>query len=165
MKKYRKPLKFYITLLIISSIFIFFYTLYRLIFEDALISEVYTIWFLPLFFVIIYYGSDFVLDAIFNRKKKIDYESKFLDAIGEWMRKAQIFTIEDFRRLQINHKFQRSLTIAYNIYKEGETDAYNIGNLKRKFDKNTVEERALNFVIDYLEENMFRDGKKDQNKL
>lgn len=165
MKKYRKPLKFYITLLIISSVFILLYTLYRLIIEDASISQVYSIWFLPPFFVLIYYASDFLLDTIFNRKKKINYESRFLDAIGERMRKDQIFTIEDFRRLQINQKFQRCLTISYKIFKDGETEAYNIEKLKRKFDKNTVEERALFYVIEYLEENMFKDGKKDQNKL
>jgi hypothetical protein len=165
MKKFRKPLKFYITLLVISSILILAYTLYRLIFEEASFSEIYSIWFLPPFFVIIYYGSDFALDAIFNRKKKADYESKFLDAIGERMRKDQIFTIEDFRRLQINDKFQRSLSMAYQIYINGESEHYTIDNLKRKFDKNTIEERALKYVIVYLEENMDRDGKKDENKV
>jgi len=81
MKKYRKPLKFYLTLLGISSLLIFAYTLYRIIFDDIPVSDLYSMWFLPPFFVFIYYGSDWALDKIFNRKKKVDYEKKFLDAI------------------------------------------------------------------------------------
>jgi len=165
MKKFRKPLKFYLTLFILSSIFIFAYTIYRVVFDQTPISELYTTWFLPIFFIGIYYGSDFILDKIFNRKKKINYEGKFLDAIGERMRKDKAFSIEDFRRLQINPKFQESLKIAYIIYQEGENETFNIEKLKRKFSKDKLEYRAMIYVIDYLEENIDRNGKKDSNKV
>ena len=106
MKKFRKPMKFYLTLFIFSSVLIFGYTIYRVVVDDAPISELYTTWFLPVFFISIYWSSDFLLDKIFNRKQKVDYEGKFLDTIGQRMRDANAFLIEDYRRLQINQKFQ-----------------------------------------------------------
>lgn len=165
MKKYRKPLKFYLLLLGVSSIFILGYTLYMVIFNETPVSNMISTWFLPPLFIFIYFMSDLILDSIFRRKNKIDYEAKFLDAIGEKMRESNIFTIEDFRRLQINDKFQKTLTIAYKVYKDGENEVYNIEKLRRKFSKNSTEERAMEFVINYIEENIDKNGKKDQNKL
>jgi len=153
MKKFRKPFKFYLSIFIFSSILILGYTIYRMVRYDDPISALYTTWFLPLFFIMIYWGSDFLLDKIFNRKKKVDYEGKFLDSIGEEMRKSNSFTIEDFRRLQLDQKFQQSLKIAYRIYMDGEDEVFNIKKLERKFRKDTTEDRAMRFVIAYLEEN------------
>jgi hypothetical protein len=165
MKKFRKPFKFYVILFILSSIVIGAYTIYRMFADDIGISELYTLWFLPLFFITIYYGSDFLLDKIFNRKKKVDYEGKFLNAVGEKMRKTNEFLIEDYRRLQINFKFQESLKMAYKIYIDGEDEIFNIKKLKRKFNNGTVENRAMEYVIDYIKENEVINGKKDENTV
>ncbi|QWB99944.1 hypothetical protein KHQ88_07350 [Mycoplasmatota bacterium] len=165
MKKFRKPLRFYLTLFILSSLVIAAYTIYRIVADDIGISELYTLWFLPLFFIVIYYGSDFLLDKIFNRKKKVDYEGKFLNSIGEEMRKSNEFLIEDYRRLQINYKFQESLKMAYKIYIDGEDEVFNIEKLERKFNKGTVEYRAMSYVINYIKENDVIDGKKDKNTV
>ncbi|MCF7923912.1 MAG: hypothetical protein K9L64_02250 [Candidatus Izimaplasma sp.] len=165
MKKFKKPIKFYIYLFLLSVLVIGIYSIYRIINDNLPVSELYSIWILPVIFILIYYGSDSLLDKIFNRKKKIDYEGKFLDEIGDKMREGKEFLIEDYRRLQINEKFQSSLRIAYKIYKDGEDDVFNIEKLKRKFSKGSLEDRAIKYVINYLEENLDKDGKKPENKL
>ncbi|MFP4479015.1 MAG: hypothetical protein ACLFPM_06235 [Candidatus Izemoplasmatales bacterium] len=165
MKKFRKPFKFYVMLFILSTIVIAAYTIYRMLVEDIAFSQLYTLWFLPLFFITIYYGSDFLLDKIFNRKKQVDYEGKFLNAVGEKMRQSDEFLIEDYRRLQINYKFQQSLKMAYKIYIDGEDEVFNIEKLKRKFNKGTVENRAMEYVIDFIKENEVNNGKKDENTV
>lgn len=160
MKKFRKPFKFYLSIFVLSSVLIMFYTIYRIVRYDDPISALYTTWFLPVFFIGIYWASDLILDKLFNRKKKVDYEGKFLDAIGEKMRMSKAFTIEDFRRLQLNQKFQQSLSIAYKIYKDGEDEVFNIEKLDKKFKKDTIEDNAMRFVIAYLEENIELDRNK-----
>ena len=165
MKKFRKPFKFYLTLFILSSIVIMVYTIYRIVADGIAISELYTLWFLPLFFILIYFGSDFLLDKIFNRKKKVDYQGKFLNSIGEKMRDSDDFLIEDYRRLQINYKFQESLKMAYKIYIDGEDEIFNIEKLERKFNKGTVEYLAMTYVINYIKENRVIDGKNDENTV
>jgi len=161
MKKFKKPFKFYFALFAISMILILGYSFYLMIFKDSVFSQVYPMWFLPPFFVTIYYGSDVLLDVMFNRKKKNDYENKFLEVIGERMRESKVFTIEDFRRLQLNMKFQECLTMAYHIYSDGENEVFTIEKLKRKFKKNTLEERAMKFVVAYLEENVNKIGNNE----
>jgi hypothetical protein len=165
MKKFKKTPKFYLGLLIFSSTLILIYSLFQIIRNDTPISELYTTWFLPVFFVGVYWGSDLLLDKIFNRKKRVDYEAKFLDAIGQRMRESNLFTIEDFRRLQINMKFQQSLDAAYKIYQNGEDDLFNIDKLEKKFNKESKEYLAMKFVIDYLEENKDKNGNHDKNKV
>jgi hypothetical protein len=153
MKKFRKPFKFYLSIFIFSSVLILGYSIYRIVRYDDPVSALYTTWFLPLFFILVYWGSDFLLDKIFNRKKKVDYQGKFLDTIGEKMRESNAFTIEDFRRLQLNDKFQQSLKMAYKIHQDGEDEVFNIEKLEKKFKKDTTEYRAMTFVLAYLEEN------------
>ena len=165
MKKFRKPFKFYLYLFILSVLVIGAYSVYRIVNDGLAIKELYSIWILPVLFILIYYGSDTLLDKIFNRKKKIDYEGKFLDEIGERMRSKNEFLIEDYRRLQINDKFQNSLKIAYKIYQDGEDQVFNIEKLSRKFNKDSLEYRAMKYVIQYLEENRDKDGKNKENKL
>ncbi len=165
MKKFKKPIKFYIYLFLLSVLVIGVYSIYRIVVDEIAINELYSIWILPVLFILIYYGSDTLLDKIFNRKKKIDYEGKFLDEIGERMRSKNEFLIEDYRRLQINDKFQASLRMAYKIHQDGEDEVFNIEKLERKFNKGSLEYRAMKYVIDYLEEKLDKDGKKQENKL
>ena len=51
------------------------------------------------------------------------------------MREDNAFLIEEYRRLQINEKFQESLKIGYEIYINGESDQFYINKLERKFKK------------------------------
>ncbi|MGE4571642.1 MAG: hypothetical protein AB7E09_02745 [Candidatus Izemoplasmatales bacterium] len=165
MKKFRKPFKFYLTLFILSSVLIIAYSIFKMVRDDTPLSDLYSTWFIPLFFILIYWSSDWILDKIFNRKQKVDYESKFLDTIGQKMRDANAFLIEDYRRLQINQKFQASLKIAYKIYTDGEDDTFTIDKLEKKFKKDAIEYKAMQFVVDYLKENRDLNGKNKENKV
>jgi hypothetical protein len=150
MKKFRKPLKFYLYMFLILSVAVAGYTVFKVIRDETPISDLVSLWVLPLLFIVIYYGSDSLFDKIFNRKKKVDFEEKFIEEIAKRMRDNNEFLVEDYRRLQNNDKFQGSLKMGYQIFKDGETEVYNIAKLERKFKKGSIENRAIQYVIDYL---------------
>lgn len=122
-------------------------------FNDASVQDVYTLWLMPFIFTGFYYGSDWLIYRFSKRKKKINYEDKFLNEISEKMRESNEFLIEEFRKLQINKKFQEDLKKAYFIYENGEDETYNISRLEKKYRKDSLEKRAMAFVISYLKEN------------
>jgi amino acid permease len=153
MKQHKKPFKFYLTMFLIIAVAIFLYSMYKMIWEDAPLIEVASLWTLPFVFILIYYGSDVLMDKIFNKKKQINFEAEFIEKISVKMREKNEFLIEDYRRLKINQKFQESLKAAYKIFSEGEDDLFNISKLERKFKKGTIEYRAMEYVIEYLKEN------------
>ena len=152
MKKFKKPLKFYILMFIILSLAVAGYTIYRIVKDDAPITEFYSLWALPLIFILIYYLSDLILDKVFNRKKKVNKEDEFIQEIAKRMNDSNEFLLEDFRRLQINPKFQETLKIGYQIYLNGENENFNIDKIERKFKKESIEKRATKHIINYLKE-------------
>ncbi len=48
---------------------------------------------------------------------KTNHEDRFLESVNVKMRESNQFLVEDFRRLQINPKFQESLKMALYIIK------------------------------------------------
>ena len=152
MKKFKKPLKFYLILFLILSVAVVGYSIYKIVYDSTPVEEVMSLWFLPLIFILIYYGSDSLMEKLFNKKKQVNYEEKFIEEIAKKMREDNAFLIEEYRRLQINEKFQESLKIGYEIYINGESDQFNINKLERKFKKGTIEHKAVQYVIDYIRE-------------
>lgn len=152
MKKFKKPLKFYLILFLVLSLAVIGYSVYKIVFDSTPVDEVMSLWFLPLIFILIYYGSDSLMDKLFNKKKQVDYEEKFIEEVAKKMREDNAFLIEEYRRLQLNDKFQESLKIGYEIHKNGESDLFNISKLERKFKKGTIEYKAIQYVIDLLRE-------------
>lgn len=152
MKKFKKPLKFYLIMFLILILAVGGYSIYKVLVDNTPISELVSLWILPVIFIFVYYGSDSLLDKLFNKKKKIDYEAEFIEKIAGRMRDSNEFLVEDYRRLQINQKFQDSLKMAYQIFLDGESELFNIQKLERKFKKDSIEYRAMKYVIQYLEE-------------
>ena len=152
MKRFKKPFKFYVLMFLILSLAVAGYSIYRIVKDSTPVGELVSLWVLPLIFILIYYGSDSLLEKIFNKKKRINYEEKFIEEIAKRMRESNEFLVEDYRRLQINDKFQESLKIGYQIYLNGESDLFNINKIERKFKKGTLEFKAIQYVIDYLRE-------------
>lgn len=152
MKKFKKPLKFYLIMFLILILAVGGYSIYKVLADNTPISELVSLWILPIIFIFVYYGSDSLLDKLFNKKKKIDYEAEFIEKIAGRMRDSNEFLVEDYRRLQINQKFQDSLKMAYQIFLDGESELFNIQKLERKFKKDSIEYRAMKYVIQYLEE-------------
>jgi len=153
MTREKKPFKFYLLIFVFSALIVIAYTLYEVLARDTPVSDVYAMWLMPFLFTFFYWGSDALILKFSKRKKKVDYEAKFLDDISKRMRDSQEFLVEEFRRLQINSKFQEDLRKAYQIHQEGETEVFNIQKLERKYKKGTIEKRAMKHVIEYLKEN------------
>ena len=76
-----------------------------------------------------------------------------MNDISKKMRDSNEFIVEEFRRLQNNVKFQEDLNKAYKIFKEGENEVLSIAKLERKYRKDSLEQRAMKYVTDYLREN------------
>jgi len=152
MRKFRKPFKFYILMFVILSLAVAGYSLYKILKDGTPVSDLSSLWVLPLIFIVIYMGSDMLLDKLFNKKKQINYEEKFVEEIAKRMRESNDFLVEDYRRLQINPKFQEALKIGYQIYLNGENEIYNIDKIERKFKKGTIEFKAIGYVLDYIRE-------------
>lgn len=153
MNRQKKPFKFYLIIFLFSTVIIAAYSIYMIFANDAAVSDVYTLWFMPLLFTFFYWGSDSLMLKFSNRKKKVDYEAKFLDEISNKMRDSKAFIVEEYRRLQINVKFQEDLKKAYRIFKNGEDEIYTIERLESKYKKNSLEKRAMKFVVEYIKEN------------
>ncbi|MCK4551792.1 MAG: hypothetical protein KAU02_02660 [Tenericutes bacterium] len=153
MRTTRKPFKFYFYIFIFSVVIVAGYSLYMIYSEGKSVSDVYNLWFMPPIFTGFYYGSDLLIDKFTNRKKKINYEANFLAEISKKMNEGKVFLVEEFRRLQNNYKFQEDLKRAYQIYTNGESEVFTIAKLEKKYRKDTVEFKAMKYVVEYLKEN------------
>lgn len=108
--------------------------------------------YLPVIFVGLMFVFDTIFDTILSRgkrKEKSDFDA-FAKRCTLQIQKQCDFSLEDFRRLRQNSRFQKALQQAYRINTEGETEELNIAFLEKKFKKNTREAKALEIVIQQL---------------
>ncbi|MDD4184090.1 MAG: hypothetical protein PHI01_01575 [Candidatus Izemoplasmatales bacterium] len=150
MKRQMKPIKYYLFIFLLSVIIVAGYTLYMVLTDKAEIAELTSLFFVPLVFTGIYWLGDFLLDKIANKKRKVDYEAEFVREINKKMHDSNAFILEDYRKLQQDQKFQTSLKIAYQIAKNGETEQWTIEKLEKKFRPQTLEARAMSYVIEHV---------------
>ena len=152
MKRYKKPNKFYALLLLITFVLMGGYTLYLHFTDQIEAMDIWNLFLLPLLFVGVYFGGDTLLQKITDKRYKNNHEDRFLELVNVKMRESNQFLVEDFRRLQINPKFQESLKMALYIYQNGENEIFNCAKLLKKFDSKTVEGKAMNCVVELLNE-------------
>ena len=112
--------------------------------------------YLPIVFTFLLFAFDTVFDRIWPQKeKKEDQEfDEFLKKTTYQVNEELELSIEDFRRLRENAKFQKSLYQVYQIYLIGETDEINFIFLEKKFRKDTTEYRALEIVVNEVKKMM-----------
>jgi len=117
-------------------------------------SVLFSIGILPLAFTFLLFVFDQIFDKIWpsKEKKKDDEFSDFLKKTTYKVNEKLKLSIEDFRRLRENDKFQKSLYQAYQIYLIGETEEINYTLLNKKFKKDTNEYNALMIVIEEVKE-------------
>lgn len=135
------------------------YTVYILIvsirdgFDVALILPVF---YLPIVFTFLLFVFDLIFDRIWPQKdKKEDDEFKsFISKTTFEVNEQLSLSIEDFRRLRENEKFQKSLYQAYQIYLIGETEEINFTFLDKKFKKDTTEYKAMEIVVNEVKKMM-----------
>lgn len=161
MKKYLKSKTYYLLLLALSFAIMGISLLYKYIKGTSTTTDVLALFAVPAFFVGFMLLFDYIMQKIADRKKKKDYEGLFLEAVAAKMRASNQFLIEDFRHLQISEKFQNAVRIAYLITKEGESEGRSIANLEKKFEKRTLEYKALQYVIEVVKEQL---TEKTENK-
>ncbi len=147
-------MKFYLTLFLFTFGIIGAYTLYLLFTDTLEASDIWNLFALPVIFTGIYFGGDSIMQKIADKRHKINYEDLFLELVNQKMRESNKFLIEDFRRLQMNPKFQEALKMAYYIYQNGENDIFNISKLEKKFELKSSEGLAMTFVIAEVKEKL-----------
>ncbi len=153
MSKHRKPFRFYFYMFLFGMMLVVIYAIYNVINHSFDLNELLVTALLPFLFVGFYYGSDTLLDKFSKKKAVVKYEANFLDTISEAMRKSDEFLIEDYRKLRMNEKFQKAVKDAYFIYENGENEVYNYNRIEKRFNKNTIEYRAIKYVFAYIKEN------------
>ena len=92
-------------------------------------------------FIFFVFMFDTLLDPLFNRFKKpktneASLYKEFFQKMTYEVNEQCDFTIEDFRRLRENEKFQKGLQQAFKIKNNGETNELNFVLLEKKFKKN-----------------------------
>lgn len=152
MQAKKKPLKFYLGIFALSALIILGYSLYMILTDRAEPIELVSLWFMPLVFTGIYYVGDVIIYKIANRRGKQNDQTEFLELISAKLRESGLFLLEDFRKMQLNQKFQENLKIAYQIWKNGESDLWTIAKLEKRFRPQTPESKAMDIVINTLRE-------------
>ena len=119
-------------------------------------AMLFSLIYLPILFVGFMYVFDTIFDTIFGRKKKQKEKADkdFFKVLTEAINRELDLSIEDFRRLRENERFQKALQQAHKIKDEGETDDMNFTLLTKKFKRNTREYQAMAIVIDEVKKMM-----------
>ncbi|MGD9910309.1 MAG: hypothetical protein AB7U79_06900 [Candidatus Izemoplasmatales bacterium] len=154
MRQHKKPKSFYYTVFGLTSLIVLGYSLYLYFSVGASVSELWILWLLPLPFTMIYYGGDALMQWIANKTKKVDEEGDFYALIAKKMTESKTFFIEEFRKLQRSSVFQTQMHVAFEIYKNGESEIYTVEKLKKKFRADSLEGRAMAFAIQIVEEKL-----------
>lgn len=105
--------------------------------------------YIPLLFIAFMFVFDKLFDKLFpsrEKKQNTAYQS-FVKTVTNAIDTELDFSIEDFRRLRQDAKFQKALYHAYLITEQGETDEFNIVFLEKKFKKDSNEARAMEIII------------------
>ncbi|MDP2424969.1 MAG: hypothetical protein Q8M70_01230 [bacterium] len=152
MKNQRKPLKYYLLMYVLIMLFTGGYTVFMLIRGTLEVSDLWLMLTMPVLFVFFLFLFDTLRAKIFSKKPKVDLQKEFLMKVSEQLRATNEFGIEDYRKLQLNQRFQDSLRIAYTIASQGETEDKNLSRLEKKFDKRTIEGKAMHIVARFVKE-------------
>lgn len=148
LKTTKKPFKFYLLMYLLLTVVIGGYTAYLIIQGTMQARDLWNAVILPPLFTIVYYVMDTIILKISKRKGKIDHEGLFLDDVARRMQASKQFGVEDFRRLKISPRFQDALKVAFWISQNGENEDRTLARLEKKFDRKTLEAKAMPFVLE-----------------
>lgn len=159
MKNGKKSKAHYLLLFVFSFLLMGIYVILNYLEDRLALENVWVYLLIPFVFTGLYWGGDTLLQKIRDKRQKVDYYGLFLDAVGERMRNSQAFLLEDFRRLQTSERFQDAVKTAYFIHQNGETEAIGLERLEKKFEKRSLEFKAMQYVVAYVREK--RDEKQN----
>ncbi len=124
-----------------------------------------TILYMPLIFISLLYVMDLIMDKLMHKRKPVKKEDRykvFLESAAKRVNEIEGFSLEDFRRLRENERFQKTLHQCFTIYEDGEKDELNFKYISKKFKSNTNESKALELVIEDTKKMMGNQGKDYQ---
>lgn len=113
-------------------------------------GQLISIAYLPLTFVLFLFLFDRLIDKVIKPKNK-EVEDKytlFVKGVVEKIDQREKFLIEDYNQLRENDKFQKALKHAFDIVQNGETEEMNVNFLRKKFKKDTIEDKAMKVVLE-----------------
>lgn len=148
--KNRRGLKHYLRFWGIASVLYAIFVVYNGITTEFDPAIIISILYLPFIFTLFLYVFDSIFDRIWPNKKEVaedKYES-FIKKVTVVIHEELQLSVEDYRRMGENDRFQKALRQAYAILQEGETEGRNFVFLEKKFKKDTKEYKALKIVIE-----------------
>ncbi len=146
----------YLKLYIMITALVVLFTIYGCISKERIdSSDVLTVVFLPALFVTLLWAVEKVA-LVFNKTKVSESEGKdfYLAKIANSLKGFGSLSVEDFRRLRINDKFQETLDIGYNIFLYGEDDINNYDKILHRYNKtkNDYERKAVEILVSRTKE-------------
>lgn len=148
----KKDFRYYLTIFGIASLGIVIFTGVNWISAGSLDNTlVIMALILPISFTVFLFLFDKLLELIIPKKLKQKREltgfEQFAAKTNKVIEEQCGFSIEDYRKLQTNEKFQKTLRQVYKIMEDGETRDLTYAYLQKKFKKDTREFEALNIFI------------------
>lgn len=155
--KNKKGLKYYATIFAFSTSALVLYVIY-LRFKDGEfdMEVILPLLYVPVVFTGFLFSFDRLFEKIFPNQKKVKNikYNNYIKDIGTAIEVECVFSIEDYKRLRNNQKFQKGIEQAFRVYDKGETDDVNFEFLGRKFKKGTNEYIAFQEVINEVKKMM-----------
>jgi hypothetical protein len=153
----KKGLKYYGIIFGVSVVALAIYIVY-LGYQSGGIDTalLFSLLYVPFIFTLFLFVFDKLFDFIFpsKGKKKDDLFSKYLKVVSTAIQTKYNFSIEDYRRLRENPKFQKALEQAFRILENGETEEISFEFLQKKFKKDSNEFLAMVVVIEEVKKMM-----------
>lgn len=148
--KSKKGLKYYAIIFMVSVLALVLYATYLYFKNGELDSEIIlSLVYVPVIFTGFLFVFDKLFDKIFPPKTKVS-DNKFnayLKTVSESIQKECEFTIEEYKKLRTNQKFQKGLEQAFRVYDNGENEEMNFKFLEHKFKNGSNEYVAFQLVI------------------
>jgi hypothetical protein len=151
MQKIKADIVYYVVLFFTLSLVIVIYSwITSLSSERTFIEGLIQYRYVSLFITIIafvYRKLGWSMTRRFNQNKK---EDDFVIHMSQMVKNRLKYSIEDFRQLRENQRFQKMLFDSYKIYLNGETEEMNYDVLKHKFTQGTKEYDATLLIIEEI---------------
>lgn len=135
------------------------YSVFMLIRGDLEGQDILFMLGVPPIFILFLFLFDQFRFYVFRRNKPQNPKVTFFEDISLAMRTSKLFTVEDFRKLQSDKYFQETLKQAQYKLEMNQIDETYCNRLEKKYDKKTVEGKAMEIVLHYLQEKTNQDLK------
>ena len=155
--KEEKTLRYYLFVYLLSLGGLFVYLTYQAWrndgYDETLLASL--LW-VPVFVTLFV----FLIDRISGLFRKKDGKSnrvksqKYFEYMSKTIDENHDFLFEDFRKLKQSTRFQKGLKQAFQIYENGETDILNFEYIIKKYQKESIEYKAMVTVIEKTKEMM-----------